>query len=60
LSFGIIFGLIASEQNGGNVHKGNPDEQPHKKKKTRREREDDEWLAWILSTSVPPETEGGA
>jgi len=44
-SFGIIFSLIAAEVTNGKTETGRP-------KKTKQEKEDEEWLAWILAAQV--------
>jgi len=48
-TFGIIVALIAGEVTNG---KNN-----HQPKKTKQEKEDEEWLAWIMATQAPPPPE---
>ena len=45
LTFGIIFGFIAGEVTNGKTNGGHP-------KKTKQEREDEEWLAWIMAAQA--------
>lgn len=44
-TFGIIVALIAGEVTNGKSN--------HQPKKTKQEREDEEWLAWIMATQAP-------
>jgi len=42
VSLGLIVGLVAGEVTNGNNKDGQP-------KKTRQQKEDEEWLAWIMA-----------
>jgi len=45
-TFGIIIALIAGEVTNG--------KHSHGPKKSKQQKEDEEWLAWIMATQAPP------